>query len=199
MAENFNIILFDKFETLDALGPAEIMGRVPNGLYHVGCFSREGGVVASHQNVAVDTRPFSELEPNGIVLIPGGFGVYEFSEDADFIARLDAIVRQAKFVLTVCNGTAFLAKTDFLNGRKATTNKMLFDKVSAINNQVDWMKCARWVVDGNVYTSSGVSAGMDMALGFIADQQGLETAEWVAAFIEYIWNRNKDDDPFAAS
>jgi len=63
--------------------------------------------------------------------------------------------------------------------------------------QVDWIRQARWVKDGNIYTSSGVSAGIDMTLGFISDQHGTDTAQRVASQIEYMWNVNPDRDPFA--
>lgn len=59
--------------------------------------------------------------------------------------------------------------------------------------QVNWQKKARWVVDGRFYTSSGISAGMDMALGFIADRYGEEEAQRIAGFTEY----RPSDDPFA--
>jgi transcriptional regulator GlxA family with amidase domain len=58
---------------------------------------------------------------------------------------------------------------------------------------------ARWVVDGSYYTSSGVSAGMDMALGFIADHYGQEKAAWVGTYTEYVANSDASNDPFAAA
>lgn len=60
-----------------------------------------------------------------------------------------------------------------------------------------WIKCARWVVDGKFYTSSGVSAGMDMSLGFITDRSGKEAADEIANAIEYVWNHDKENDLFA--
>jgi transcriptional regulator GlxA family with amidase domain len=58
------------------------------------------------------------------------------------------------------------------------------------------MKKARWTVDQKYYTSSGVSAGIDMTLGFVADTVSLKAAQTVANGIEYIWNQDKDNDPF---
>ena len=60
-----------------------------------------------------------------------------------------------------------------------------------------WVSCARWVVDGKFYTSSGVSAGMDMALGFLEDRLGRSEAEAAARRIEYVRNADRDEDPFA--
>ena len=67
----------------------------------------------------------------------------------------------------------------------------------SVDMEVYWIKKARWVTDGKYYTSSGVSAGMDMALGFVADQFGLDKAKEIAQRIEYIWNSDWDNDIFA--
>ena len=90
-----------------------------------------------------------------------------------------------------------LAKTGLLNGRRATSNKRAMDWVVSVNPAVNWVHRARWVVDGKFYTSSGVSAGIDMALGFLADRFGQEAAEEAALGAEYLWNRDRDNDPFA--
>ena len=66
-----------------------------------------------------------------------------------------------------------------------------------MNSNLEWKNCARWIVDGKFYTSSGISAGIDMALGFIADIIGLERAIDIAQSIEYVWNSDKNNDLFA--
>jgi transcriptional regulator GlxA family with amidase domain len=63
--------------------------------------------------------------------------------------------------------------------------------------EVDWVRQAKWVEDGKFITSSGVSAGMDMALGVIAVMHGTEIAENVAVWSEYTWNKDRGCDPFA--
>jgi len=83
---------------------------------------------------------------------------------------------KATYVLTVCTGSILLAKTGFLNGKQATSNKRLFSFTKRIPG-VNWIKKSRWVQDGSVYTSSGVSAGIDMALGFVSDQLGHNSAK----------------------
>lgn len=194
--QNFNIILFDGFETLDAFGPAEVIGKLPN-FYNLEYYSLNGGIIENSQKVRVETLPFNKMNMSGIVLIPGGMGTRVLVNDNDFIKKLNDIVHNACFVLTVCTGSALLAKTDLLDGKKATSNKMAFDFVCSQNNSVNWQKKARWIVDKNIYTSSGVSAGIDMTLGFVADMNGIEIAEKVARGIEYIWNADKNNDPFA--
>ena len=82
------------------------------------------------------------------------------------------------------------------DGRRATSNKLAWQWVIAQSDQVHWIEQARWVVDGKCYTSSGVSAGMDMALGFIADRHGVDTARQIALETEFRWQENSDIDDF---
>ena len=193
---NFNILLYDDFEALDAFGPAEIIGRMPPEIYDMEFFSMKGGLVASTQIVKTQTLPISAMNPEGVLLIPGGIGARTLVHDTDFIAELAALVEKAPFVLTVCTGSALLAKTGLIDAKKATSNKRAFDWVRSVNETVDWVKQARWVADGRFYTASGVSAGMDMTLGFIKDQHGRKMAMEVADFIEYVWSEDKNIDPF---
>ena len=192
----FNIILFDDFETLDAFGPAEIIGRLAD-TYELDYFSSNGGMVTSRQRVQVHTRPLEEMASGGVLLIPGGLGTRTLVNDERFIRELTHAANSADYVLTVCTGSALLAKTGLLDKRQATSNKRAFDWVTSVNDAVTWVPHARWVVDGPFYTSSGVSAGMDMTLGFIADVFDRSTAENVADSIEYIWNSDNDFDPFS--
>ncbi len=129
-------------------------------------------------------------------MIPGGIGTRTEVNNQAFIQYLKGLCQNAEYVLTVCTGTALLARTGLLKGIKATTNKMAFDWVAEQDRKVQWLRKARWVNDGKFYTSSGVSAGIDMTLGFVSDRLGIETAEKIAQGIEYIWNKNKEDDPF---
>lgn len=86
----------------------------------------------------------------------------------------------------MCTGSALLAKTGLLDNRKATSNKNALEWVRSVNENVHWLGQARWVVDEKYYTSSGISAGIDMALGFIADSFGDKRAREIANSIEYI-------------
>lgn len=193
---NFNIFLFDGFETLDAFGPAEIIGMLPEQ-YKLHYYSISGGLVTSSHNIRVDTISAAQTDMTGVLLIPGGMGTRPLVNDEKFIEQIKAISQKADYVLTVCTGSALLAKTGLLKGKQATTNKRAFDWVCSIDQEVNWQRKARWTIDGNFYTSSGVSAGMDMTLGFVSDTSGIDNAVDVARRIEYIWNPNKDDDPFA--
>lgn len=192
----FSIILFEGFETLDAMGPAEIVGYLPER-FHLRFFSRVGGMVTSAQGVRVDTASFAEITPGGVLLIPGGIGTRALVKDEAYIAAVKALALKSEYTLTVCTGSPVLAMTGLLDGRAATSNKQVFDWAQSVNTKVLWRRAARWVVDGKYYTSSGVTAGMDMTLGFVRDTVGYEAAKAVAKGIEYLWNEDKNLDPFA--
>jgi transcriptional regulator GlxA family with amidase domain len=95
-------------------------------------------------------------------------------------------------------GFELLAKAGLLDGRRATTNKAAFAWPVSQGPQVQWVKTARWVQDGRVWTSSGVAAGIDMALALIAQLWDPATAEQIAGRTEYDWHRDPTWDPFAA-
>ena len=190
------VLLFDNFETLDVFGPVEIFGRLTNN-YHVSFYSLSGGLVENTHGVSILTKALADIE-NGadIFLIPGGYGTRVEVNSVLLIDKIRKISELSKYVLTVCTGTALLAKTGLLDSRKATTNKRAFDWVTTQGPNVNWVRRARWVVDDKYYTSSGVSAGMDMTLGFLQDMHGVKFAGEVAHTIEYVWREDKDEDDF---
>lgn len=192
---NFNVILFNDFESLDVFGPIEVIGKLEK-FYQIEYYSEKGGIIRNSQNVRMETLPISDIKEAGIILIPGGFGTRNEVNNQELIRNIKELSINAKFVLTVCTGSALLAKTGLLRNLKATTNKMAFDWVREQDKEVQWIRKARWVNDGKYYTSSGVSAGIDMALGFVKDMLGMEVAEKISKGIEYIWNKDNYNDPF---
>lgn len=191
---HIHVILFDGFETLDAFGPIEVLARDNRNLLN--CYSLAGGTIVSAQGTEIITRPLCEASSGGAVLLPGGRGTRTLVNDDAFLHALRSLTDNSEYCLSICTGSALLAKAGLLNGRKATSNKKAFDWVASNSDKVFWQRKARWVVDGKFYTASGVSAGIDMALGFLNDMYSQDTAKTVAKDIEYIWNENKDDDPF---
>lgn len=97
----------------------------------------------------------------------------------------------------MCTGAALLAAAGVLDGLPATSNKRAFAWVRGINPCVDWRGVARWVRAGKYYTASGISAGMDMTLGFIADLYGTAAATAIANRCEYRWQDDPAQDEFA--
>ena len=189
-------LLFDDFETLDLFGPIEMFGSMPD-YYRIQFASMTGGIIRSKHGVAMQTTAVKKLDDQtDILLVPGGMGTRQLVQNHSFLQIITALVEQANWVLSVCTGSALLAKARVLNGKRATSNKLSWQWVISQSDNVHWIKQARWVVDDKFYTSSGVSAGMDMALGFIADRHDVETARHIATYTEYRWQENSDIDDF---
>ncbi len=192
-----NIILFEEFETLDVFGPVEIFGCLPD-IFKLNFISLNGKTVSSTQNVKVETNKYEKKnDENTITFIPGGMGTREKINDKNLINFIKDIAIESEYIMSVCTGSALLAKTGLLDGKKATTNKRAFDWVVSQGKDVIWISKSRWVNDGNIFTSSGVSAGIDMTLGFISELLGKEKAKEISNKIEYKWNEDKAWDPFA--
>jgi putative intracellular protease/amidase len=190
-------ILFDGFETLDLFGPVEVLGRLSDH-FNVQLYSLNGGLITSDQDVPVMTKPFTELKSSDyILLIPGGIGTRELVKNENFISQMRTLAVNAEYILTVCTGSILFSKTGLLNGKKATSNKRVFQWTSKESPDVSWIKKARWVKDGNIYTSSGISAGIDMTLGFVSDLLGYHIAEQESLEIEYDWKADPTWDPFS--
>ncbi|EJD32998.1 class I glutamine amidotransferase-like protein, partial [Auricularia subglabra TFB-10046 SS5] len=103
----------------------------------------------------------------------------------------------ARYVLSVCTGAWILAQAGLLDGKRATTNKSLYDVVvSRTSTSIRWVHKARWVVDGKLWTASGVTAGLDMAFGWVAQVVGQDVARQLAGVMEHA-PRKQDDDEFA--
>jgi len=193
---NVAVLLFEEFETLDVFGPVEIFGRLKED-YQTKFYSLAGVQVSNSHGVMIPTRKLAEIKTGvDIFLIPGGYGTRLEVENESLIKIIQEISEFSQFVLTVCTGTALLAKTGLLDYKKATTNKIAFDWVITNGTNVNWVEKARWVVDGKFYTSSGVSAGMDMTLSFLKDIHGVNIARRVATEIEYEWIEDSENDSF---
>ena len=190
-------VLYKDFELLDLYGPLEMFGALP-GLFEIVTVAGEKGPVASTPGPkTVAEYSFDDCPPLNLLLLPGGLGTLGALEDEALLQFLRDRSRDARFTLSVCSGSAILAKAGLLDGRRATTNKQLFWVATGQEADVEWVEQARWVVDGTFVTSSGVSAGTDMALAVIAEMLGEELAQQIADLTEYQWHRDADDDPFA--
>lgn len=197
MIYRVNIVLFDKFETLDVFGPVEVFGCLPD-VFNLNFISLEGGIISSTQNVRVESNTYTnDNEVENILFVPGGLGTREKVKDKNLVDLIKSMAKESKYIMSVCTGAALLAKAEILNGKKATTNKKAFKWVMEQGKNVLWVKESRWVVDGNIFTSSGVSAGIDMTLDFIEHLIGKEKAVEISNNIEYCWNDDSKSDPFA--
>lgn len=188
-------LIFDDYETLDLMGPVEFLSRV--GELRVRYVSFEGGAKRSKQGFFIKTKKLNKMPKESVLLVPGGQGTRTLVDDSEFILRLKECVLASKFCLSVCTGSALIARTGELDGLRATSNKRSLEWVKSCGEAVKWQERARWVRAGKFYTASGVAAGMDMALGFISDHFGKELAQKIANETEYNWQKSSKIDKFA--
>jgi len=92
---------------------------------------------------------------------------------------LRARAKIAEIVMSVCNGASLLAAAGILDGRQATTNKLLWKEATEPGPKVNWVKQARWVDLGTIITASGIAAGMDMTHALITRLYGKDVATWL--------------------
>ncbi|KAJ7054273.1 class I glutamine amidotransferase-like protein [Mycena amicta] len=122
-------------------------------------------------------------------------GAHPFpEEELAFIGQQSV---KARYVMSVCTGSHQLALAGVLSGKRATTNKQFFKGIVSVSpKDITWIPQARWVVDGKVWTSSGVSAGADMALAFVEHLTNKEVAKKLRGAVE-IPEVTQADDEFA--
>ena len=190
-------VTFPEFELLDVYGPLEMFGlNAEHFTLHMVGARKPDELSAQGPRTVID-RAFDEDDKYDILLIPGGRGTRAAINDKIFVDWLTNAIKAAELVAVVCTGTALVARTGLLDGHQATTNKAAFHWVAEQGPAVDWQTKARWAESGKFFTSSGVSAGMDMSLAVIAKLHGVKQAEETAKWAEYDWHRDPDWDPFA--
>ncbi len=192
------VVLFEGFELLDVFGPLEMFGLAADH-FEIRLISESGGVVASRQGPkSICDDSFQSAPAIDVLLVPGGIGTRREVNNPVLLDWLNERSQQAELVASVCTGSALLAKAGVLDGLRATSNKLAFAWAASQSEKVQWQQQARWVEDGKVFSSSGVSAGIDMALAVIAKLVSQQAAEDAANFAEYTWQRDADCDPFAS-
>jgi transcriptional regulator GlxA family with amidase domain len=196
-SRKLGIVLYPKFELLDVYGPAEIFGSLGPQLKIVMVAQKAGPVASAQGPQVLADFGFEDCPPLDLVMVPGGFGTLTELNNNVLLEWLQARAPQAEIVMSVCSGSAILAKAGLLDGHRATSNKRYFKMATDQGPKVNWVRQARWVDDGDRVTSSGVSAGIDMALHVVERLYGTKTAEFIADGTEYQWHRDADNDPFA--
>ena len=101
--KQINVILFDNFTTLDALGPAEVLSRLDK-LYEIKYYSEKGGLVTSSTHNKIQTETMNEIKQKDVVLIPGGWGTRQLVNNLDFIQKLKEVASESEYILCVCTG-----------------------------------------------------------------------------------------------
>ena len=189
-------VLYEDFELLDLYGPLEMFGTIGAELRIVTVAEKTGPVASFQRPKTLAEFDFASAPTLDLILLPGGFGTIPQLENPAMLDFLRRRAATAEVTMSVCSGSAILAKAGLLDGRRATSNKQFFDLARAQGASVKWVEQARWVEDGPFATSSGVSAGTDMALAVIAKLYGKELAQQIAESTEYEWQRDSTRDPF---
>jgi transcriptional regulator GlxA family with amidase domain len=197
-SSRIGVVLFDGFELLDVFGPVEMFGRLSDR-FEINLVGQAAGPVASAQGPQVIAGyAYVDAPRCDIVLVPGGIGTRRLVGNDQFLAWLRDWASSARYVTSVCTGSGVLAAAGLLDGSRATSNKRAFAWASRQGPRVEWVPVARWVEDQSRWTSSGVAAGMDMALALIERLHGEDLAREKADAVEYDWHRDPTWDPFAA-
>jgi transcriptional regulator GlxA family with amidase domain len=192
-------LLFEGFELLDFYGPLEMYGLLGKEAAITVIAEKTGAVKSSAGPCGHAEATMEECGGFDVLLVPGGIGTRKLRTQPSFVSALKRLAEASELVTTVCTGSYLLASTGLLDGRRATSNKMVFEEVAGGAPKVNWVRKARWVEDGKYITSSGISAGMDMTLAVIAKLRGRETSVQVAARAEYHWQEDSTEDPFAGT
>ncbi len=196
-ARTLGAIFYEGFELLDLYGPLEMFGSLGPELLRIVAVAEKAGPVASAQGPqTLATHGFDACPPLDLLILPGGIGTLAQLGNPALLEFLRERSRRAELTLSVCSGSAILAKAGLLDGRRATSNKVFFSLATSQSDRVEWIEKARWVEDGPFVTSSGVSAGIDMSLAVIAKLYGRERAQLVADLTEYEWQTDPSRDPF---
>jgi len=207
----YGVVLFPNFQLLDIAGPLDILNILAQShklslsilsstLQPVSTLPIiEGDCISpTFSQSIVPTHTFDEPpEDIEVLLVPGGRGARPEDNIRPAIDYVTRAYPRLKYLITVCTGSVLVAKAGVLDGKKATSNKKSWQWVVSTCPTVDWQPEARWVVDGNIWTSSGISAGMDVMYAFVEEMYGSETAQQIADASEYHRNTDPTHDPFA--
>ena len=206
----YGIIVYPGFQALDVFGPLDALNslslaypmqlsviaetldpvstRLPRSLNNPG---------ANFSQSIVPNHTFETAPPLDVLIVPGGIGNRIASNVEAAIQYIREIYPRLRYLISVCTGSRMVAEAGVLDGRRATTNKRAWTATIACRPQVEWIPHARWVVDGNIWSSSGVSAGIDVIFAFMGVEYGEEVAAMIANFMEYERHLDSKWDPFS--
>ena len=194
---NVGILIFDGVEVLDFAGPFEVFSRtrlVPgvetrrseeSAPFNVFLVAKSTEAIRATADLRVLPRfSFGDTPPIDILMVPGGYGTRALLHDLEILSWIRGVAASAKHTTSVCTGALLLAQAGLLQGRKATTHWGAYDLLESLNAGVTVLRGQRVVIDG-VFTSAGVSAGIEMAFAVVEHLYGREVAEEKAHYIEY--------------
>ncbi len=176
------ILLFDRLTTLDAVGPYEVLSRMPGAT--VKMVARQAGPLRNDTGslALVADYTLAEVRQPDIVVVPGGPGQMALMDDAEVLNWVRHAHSTSKWTASVCTGALVLGAAGLLNGLKATTHWLAYDALRALGAEPTG---ERVVIAGKIITAAGVSAGIDMALTLVAKERGEAVAQSIQLGIEY--------------
>ncbi|UUN30406.1 DJ-1/PfpI family protein [Streptomyces sp. FIT100] len=176
------ILLYDRFTPLDAVGPFELLSRLP-GTETVLVAEEAGPVRNDQDNLSlVAERSLAEVPAPDIVLVPGGTGTRRVVENTAVLDWLRTADSTSTWTTSVCTGSLILAGAGLLKGRRATSHWLALDELVAYGARPAE---ERVVVDGKYVTAAGVSSGIDMALHLLGRISGDAAAQTIQLLTEY--------------
>ena len=179
---NTAILLYDGFTALDAIGPYEVLSRLPGG--SVTFVAAEAGPVRTDNGMLTVQAEHSlaEVRAPEIVLVPGGPGEVAERAGGPALDWLRAAHKTSTWTTSVCTGSLILAAAGLLDGKRATGHWLALDKLAELGAEP---VSERFVIEGKIVTAAGVSAGIDMALALVAQIAGEQVAQTIQLGIEY--------------
>ncbi len=188
--KHIGILLFSDVEELDAIGPWEVLSfwarGYPEDGYQVSCLSKSGGLVQCAKGLVVRAHhSYADSPPLEVLVYPGGQGTRPQLSDQ---AQLDWVRRQrddVPLMTSVCTGSLVFAAAGLLTGRPATTHWGSLGVLAELDPTIEVRAEERFVDDGDIITSAGISAGIDMALHLVDRLAGTERARQVRRGIQY--------------
>jgi transcriptional regulator GlxA family with amidase domain len=201
MARTLGVLLFEGFQLLDAAGPIaafEIAGEMAEAPYRMHLLSRAGGSVNSSSGVALQTRAMNLADRMDTLIVVGGLGSDAAALCGDHQAFIRTSEKVARRLCSVCSGAKLLAAAGMLDGRRATTHWRAADKLARKFPAVQVEPDAIHIRDGHIWTSAGVSAGIDLALALIADDLGEALARRVAQEMVVYYRRPGGQSQFSS-
>jgi len=187
---HIGLLLFDDVEELDAIGPWEVLSywtlHHPEDGWNVSCISRDGEPIRAAKGLTLGAHhSFDTMPPLDVLIHPGGQGTRTLMRDSDHLAWVRGQRASVRLVTSVCTGALVYSAAGLLTGRPATTHWENLDLLTQLDPSILLRPEARFVDDGDLITSAGVSAGIDMALHLVARLVGRERACEVRRAIEY--------------
>jgi transcriptional regulator GlxA family with amidase domain len=187
---HLGILLFDQVEELDAVGPYEVLAywaqTFPEDGWVVTTLSREGGSVTGAKGLTIQAHhSMGDAPALDVLLHPGGMGTRPLLKDAEHLEWVRRQRRTVPLMTSVCTGSLVYAAAGLLAGRPATTHWGATDLLAELEPTARIDHDARYVDDGDLVTSAGISAGIDMALHLVRRLSTVERALEVQRGIQY--------------